>query len=166
MSSFIVSQECMNNIINGLFWNHEFKQLYGYILEKAGYTTCKDFQRLGEELYSLNARGTGQRYNDNQMLYTLIKFDWKDNSSVNEWQVLMSIQCLRYQCCEGDTDEQELYKFTENSNFLSHKNAIFVTNPIGIRKAAKQGKRTLADAKKRVILIKPGNTRKKGVCLL
>lgn len=113
MSSFVVSEECMNNIINGLFWNHEFKQLYGYMLEKAGYNSSKDFQRLREELYCLNARGTGQRYSNDQILHTLIQFDWKDNSHVNEWQVLKSMQCLLYQCCEGDTDEQALYKFLD-----------------------------------------------------
>lgn len=113
MSSFIVSNECMNNIINGVFKNHEFKVQNGYILEKWGYITDDDFQRLGDDLFALNARGTGQRYNDSKMLYTLHKFKWDKRKHVNPWQVLKSMRCLRYQCCEGDTDQQKLFEFLD-----------------------------------------------------
>ncbi|MHA1476557.1 MAG: hypothetical protein ACTSPU_00005 [Promethearchaeota archaeon] len=34
MSSFIVSYEAMNNIINGLFWDHKFKVIHGHIFYK------------------------------------------------------------------------------------------------------------------------------------
>lgn len=113
MSSFIVSNECMNNIINGLFWTHEAKIWIRPILEKEGYINSEDFQRLGDDLYNLNARGTGQRYNDNGQLYTILKFNWIDNGKVNKWQVLKSIQCLSYQCCERDNNKQPLYKMLE-----------------------------------------------------
>ena len=111
MSSFIVSQECMNNIINGLFWNQGFNERYRCTLEKGGYIRHSDFQRLGDDLFNLNARGTGQRYNDKQMLKTIYKFKWKDDSRPDEYQVIKSMECLHYQCCEGDTDKTDLYKF-------------------------------------------------------
>lgn len=111
MSSFIVSQKCMNNIINGLFWNHDFKRLYGSTLERKGYSNSKDFQRLGDDLYNLNALGTGTRYGDEKLLYTIQKFKWNSNSPVNKFQVLKSMHCLRYQCSEDEADEKELYKF-------------------------------------------------------
>ena len=111
MSSFIVSQECMNNIISGLFWTHEFKNSNS-ILKRNGYDCVKDFQRLGDDLINLNARGTGQRYQDGKMLVTLYRFKWDDkHKTPNKYQVLKSMECLLYQCSEGDTDETELYRF-------------------------------------------------------
>jgi len=110
MSSFIVSQKCMNRIINGLFWNHAFKDLYGSILTRKGYSKSEDFQRLGNELFKLNARGTGQRYGEK------IKpelFKWESIGNISNIQLLKSMQCLKYQCSEGDTDEQELFKLLE-----------------------------------------------------
>ena len=113
MSSFIVRQSCMNNIINGLYWNHEFKRLYGYVLREKGYCDDDDFQRLGDELYSLNSLGTGTRYNDSKLINAVIKFEWKVLPSDSKWQVLKSMRCLRYQCSEDKAVDSELYKLLD-----------------------------------------------------
>lgn len=114
MSSNIVSQETMNNIINGLYWDHEFKRTNGMNLSLAGLREAKDFQALGDDLYSLNARGTGQTHNREEMLYRPApKFEWVDEKPSNPWQVLKSLHCLRYQCAEGDNELIAIYQLLE-----------------------------------------------------
>lgn len=108
MSSFIVSNGCMNNIINGLFWNHEFKRMYNHTLESAGYSESKDFERLGNELFALNRLAVNSRYNEIGLIQC---FKWVDNSQVNKFQVLKSLHCLRYQCSEDTADETKAYNF-------------------------------------------------------
>lgn len=113
MSSFIVSEDCMNDIINGLFMANSFNNENQFI-ERAGYVGTPGFQRLGDDLLNLNARGTGQRYKDEKMLLTIHRFKWdKERHIPSAWQVLKSLRCLHYQCSEGDTEKTEMFKFLD-----------------------------------------------------
>ena len=100
----------MNNIINGLFWNHEFKNMYGYILEKAGYKESDDFKRLAIELFNLNYDAVNYRYDEKNERDKVNSFVWVDKSGINKFQVLKSMRCLHYQCSEGDITKSKLYK--------------------------------------------------------
>lgn len=108
MSSFIVSNECMNNVINGLFWNHEFRGMYRHTLESAGYSKSEDFERLADELFTLNRLAVNSRYNEVGLIQC---FKWIDNAQVNKFQVLKSLHCLRYQCSEDRADETKAFDF-------------------------------------------------------
>lgn len=109
MSSFIVSHECMNNIINGLFWNVDFKNRHRHILVDAGYKESKDFKKLAKELYNLNYDAVDGRYDEKNERESVKSFEWVDKD-VDKFQVLKSMHCLRYQCSEGNVPETKLYK--------------------------------------------------------
>tara|TARA_R100001530_G_C4296645_1_gene149404 strand:- start:576 stop:995 length:420 start_codon:yes stop_codon:yes gene_type:complete len=113
MSSFIVSYETMNNIINGLFWDHKFKEIHGYIIyKKLNLNKSEDYKRLIRDLYKLNFDAFNYRYSSKLSKNDLnfIKgFKWTDQK-VNPFQFLKSCECLLYQCSEGNIIKRKLYK--------------------------------------------------------
>jgi hypothetical protein len=115
MSSFIVSEKTMNNIIYNLFWDHNFKNSYGSLLERNGYKTEEDFNRLYTEFYIMNRNAIIQRYNEKEgsdYIKLPEKINW-DNGTLNKFQCLKDMKCLRYQCSEGNVPDTRLYKFLE-----------------------------------------------------
>jgi len=122
MSAFIVSYKTMRCIIYNLFWNHEFKNLQS-IFEYNDYRKIdihdfKDFHRLAKELYLMNQEAVKQRYNEpDNSEYIQIpdcdNIDWTSNGKLDKYQALKSMQCLRYQCSEGNVPKTKLYKFLE-----------------------------------------------------
>jgi hypothetical protein len=106
MSSFIISMETMNNIINGIFWDSEFKNYFNYFLERNNLKNVNDFQELGNRFFILNTKATNYRYDEKD---TPINFIWKENPSINKFQVLKSMNCLKYQCSEGEIDKEADY---------------------------------------------------------
>lgn len=113
MSSFIVSTECMNSIINGLFWKHQFKDMYSGSYREQNLNELKDYKKLAKKLYLLNQKAVEQRYPDDTSDYAeLPKFEWIDKT-VSDMQFLKSLQCFRYQCYEGNVPQTKLYKWIE-----------------------------------------------------
>lgn len=111
MSAFIVSKECMRDIIYNLFWNHEFRDMF-YVLERKGYKDAEDFDRLYMELYQMNREAVKQRYNeaeDSDYIKIPEKPDW-NNGKKDKYQALKSMHCLWYQCSEGDVPKTKMYK--------------------------------------------------------
>lgn len=115
MSAFIVSNQCMKNIIYNLFWDHEFKRIHT-ILERNNYRESEDFDRLAIEFFEMNKEAVKQRYNEKENTdYIKIpdSFNW-DGGKLNKYQCLKSMECLRYQCSEGNIPKTRLYKFLDN----------------------------------------------------
>ena len=115
MSSFIVSDKCIKNIIYNLFWDHEFKRT-DFILTRNGYKNVEDFDRLAIELCTLNKEAVKQRYDEpeeNDHIAIRERFNW-DGGKLDKYQALKSMQCLRYQCSEGNVPETKLYKMLED----------------------------------------------------
>lgn len=114
MSSFMISTDCMNNIINGLFWNNEFKDLHKYLFKDQQLHESNDFLKLSEKLFLLNQKAVFSRYNDkpNSDYAQIPKFKWKDKS-VSDMQFLKSMECLRYQCYEGNIPKTKLFKWLD-----------------------------------------------------
>lgn len=109
----------MNNIVNGLFWNHRFKDMYGSLLRKMNLNEADDYEELGNKLFELNGDAVTQRYPEDHSDYVQVhRFKWVDQP-VKTIQFLKSVQCLIYQCSEGDVPETELYKWlTDLENCL------------------------------------------------
>lgn len=118
MSSFIVDDKTINRILTWIYWipsDSRISKAYIYSeAEKLGFNLDLDepdsFQKLGQALLQLNYDAVNYRY------------DWgkgkaKDfyyvDDKTKDTQVLMSLNCLKYQCKEGDIDKTELYKFLE-----------------------------------------------------
>ena len=113
MSAFIISNQTMLDIINGLYWTHDFKRqsfIYSALKEVLGCELEKDedYTKLASELFKLNAEAVNHRYNDNA---EAVIFEWNSNDRPNIYQFLKSVECLIYQCSEGDTPNTDLYKW-------------------------------------------------------
>jgi len=75
---------------------------------------------LGRALFKMNRDAIEARYGDRDPADMPGPCDLSDihdnyefadqSNSTSEAQAAMSVRCLRYQCCEGDVDECELYK--------------------------------------------------------
>lgn len=115
MSSFIVSQRCMNNIINGLFWTHSFKNAYGSLYKEQNLIESKDFEAFANKLWKLNQAAVTQRYSksDNSEYAKIDEFVWDNDSTPSKLQFLKSLDCLHYQCSEGTVPKRKLYKWLE-----------------------------------------------------
>lgn len=103
----------MKEIIYNLFYDYGFKRMYGHYLERAGYNTVEDFNRLYREFFIMNRNAVVQRYNekeDSDYIKLPDNVNW-DNMSLNKFQCLKSMECLHYQCSEGNVPETKLYKF-------------------------------------------------------
>ena len=110
MSSFIVSKGCMNNIISGLFNKHNFKNSYSNIYKRQNLNESKDYIRLANDLFKMNNRAVVQRYGRDDDYSKIEKF--KDfNGHISIMQLLKSVQCLKYQCSEGEVPQEELFKW-------------------------------------------------------
>lgn len=103
----------MSNIIYNIFWDHEFKNSYGSILERNGYKNSEDFDRLYTEFFIMNRNAVVQRYKEKEesdYIKLPNKVNW-DTGILNKFQCLKDMKCLRYQCSEGNVPETKLYKF-------------------------------------------------------
>lgn len=101
MSAFIVSDETMEAVLFAVFkkssvWlTHDLR-------------TSKGMRELGQELVNLNYQAVNYRYNEEDEPH---KFVYKSTGhKYNKFQQLKSIQCLLYQCSEGNVPENNYYK--------------------------------------------------------
>ena len=109
MSSFIVSKETIENILNGIeACGVRAKKIalndYTYLSE-AKY----DAQKFGEELADLNQRAVNTRYKEAEKSVP-VKYDVKcaDKTPKNLMKAQVSLQCLKYQSDEFDYEEPTL----------------------------------------------------------
>lgn len=109
MSAFLVEDETINNVVNWL--NRELSKSY-YLteeLKKLGYGTC-DMEKLAKDMFWLNIASLKQRYGSEKGFRDL-DFKYKFSYSKTEIQILKSLNCWLYQCCEGNVVRQKLYRF-------------------------------------------------------
>ena len=112
MSSFIVSEETIDSIVSFL-WNHKndkhlaARELYNLMKEQP----FKTEDAMANELLAMNYRATEQRYDiigyGPKMIYKYFK--------TSPEQALKSMQCLSYQCYEGDVPNDMIYKFLDKA---------------------------------------------------
>jgi hypothetical protein len=99
MSAFIISNETMNRIINGLY---ELKYLKP--------STDKNYIKLANKLYQLNREAILQRYEKDDDYAKPPEFVW-EKQSVKAIDAVKAMHCLRYQCAEGDVPKKSLYRW-------------------------------------------------------
>src|SRR5918996_873872 len=113
MSAFMVADTTINNVLNWL-WDEnirlsliprKLKEL-GFDISKAGWE-----ENLGQAMFQLNISGVETRYGKGEAArFRDLDYQYRMSRSVPLVQVLKSLQCWLYQCCEGDVPETELYK--------------------------------------------------------
>jgi len=125
MSSFLVKPETIQRIVsllylahnNGQIWASSFQSLMARHLISV--SESKDRDALCKRLFELNVQAVHERYGDKD--YTTMpgpkgvkpeqyRFKILD---ANRVQVFMSVQCLIYQCSEGNVPKTKLFKFLE-----------------------------------------------------
>ena len=106
MSSFLVSDKTINNIVTGLtseswidclMWEYPFKDIM---------KEDEDFNKFGKELINLNYLALNERYNQK---IPEINFNFEfENSGII--QFYKNLGCFLYQCSEGKAIKTKLYK--------------------------------------------------------
>jgi hypothetical protein len=120
MSAIVVQDKTINIIVSFLYSetyssNGTTYGEIGRILKKAGYDLAKDWTdtELAENLFDLNCEAVNQRYKDKPArtqfhpeAFKHQMFLW-DNNPLTAYK---SLQCLIYQCSEGNIPDTSLYK--------------------------------------------------------
>ena len=116
MSAFLVEDKTITHIVN---WLSSEKFLFSeipYKLKGLGFDMAKvDWEeKLGLAMFQLNISGVEARYGKGEAA----KFRRMDyhyhTESAPLVQVLKSLECWLYQCCEGDVPLNALYGFFDN----------------------------------------------------
>jgi len=116
MSAYIVEDKTINTVTN---WIAREVQQDGWLkseIEELGFKIDDpDFHsKLAQALFDLNVAGVFARYGDNEDLKDRKSFKYELTESAEDHQVLKSLECLVYQCAEGDVPGTPLYKFLDN----------------------------------------------------
>jgi hypothetical protein len=128
MSAFIVEDRTINIVVS--FFNkvgmagHTNDYIWAVQpLVDLGYKLDTDLgcKRLAEEMFTLNCDSVEQRYGEGQAKeFRPLDFHYQFlGSGLNRYQVLKSLRCLLYQCCEGNIPEQnQLYHALEQVSLM------------------------------------------------
>ena len=122
MSSFIVSKETIENILNGI----EACGVCAKQIALNDYTYMSDAkydaQKFGEELADLNQRAVNARYKEDGKSVS-VKYDVKcvDKTLKNLMKAQVSLQCLKYQSDEFDYEEPTLRTLDKLEVFFLHE---------------------------------------------
>jgi hypothetical protein len=102
MSPYIVDKITIDRIMSYLINADSHAEYYIKPYPK----TDKELEEFGQKLYDLNASAVNQRYNEKSPA-PIYKLGY---DTVDIFQTLKSLQCLIYQCSEGDAPAQALYE--------------------------------------------------------
>jgi hypothetical protein len=124
MSAYIVTDTTINRVLTWLA--AEIRRSH-YLRDKVEKATGIDTTRLawedelGKAMFQLNIDGITARYGSTE------RVRWRNFLYVATYcppiQVLKSLQCWLYQCCEGEVPQTELYKLfdTDVQQYLMSK---------------------------------------------
>lgn len=125
MSAFVVDPELMDRVITGILACHPNYSGRVAITDKVGGINTTDDDagtKIGRKLYALNIAAVSHRYNeetddDTQQMAATYTFDGLPRAlSLAEMaDSFKAIQCLTYQCSEGEFHLTELYRDAEKA---------------------------------------------------
>jgi hypothetical protein len=105
MSAFIVDNETMARVVGGLerlrkespiYWGHEYERYFN-----GSNAENPDWQAIGQFLFQLNRKAVNHRYRESDE-----SPNYQHKRSIDSAvQQLKAMQCLRYQCSEGDFED-------------------------------------------------------------
>jgi hypothetical protein len=105
MSSFIVSGDTLNKAvwamtrdIGGNGWS----------------ASCEDCDELGQRILDMNVIATNYRYRNSEHIEPETSCEFRFKLKSYRWvDALKSLDCVRYQCTEGEVPKLELYQQIE-----------------------------------------------------
>ena len=102
MSAFIISNRTMTRAIAAI--REVQRHMYS---GRDMFPVDETDKELGDRLYKLNASAVAQRYREEA---ETIKYDDEPMLSFSKINMLKALQCLNYQCSEGDIPDTPIYK--------------------------------------------------------
>lgn len=107
MSAFKCSDKHMQYIANGL---------YSYEMLEHGSRDEESVKNMVNRWIDLNIQALQERYGDSKEMYKDSKYIEKINVmlDMDKIQLVKALQCLHYQCSEGNVPETKGYKELEN----------------------------------------------------
>ena len=107
MSAFKCSDKHMQYIANGL---------YSYEMLERGSRDEESVKNMVNRWIDLNIQALQERYGDSKEMYKDSKYIEKINVTfdIDKIQLVKALQCLHYQCSEGNVPETKGYKELEN----------------------------------------------------
>ena len=112
MSAYVVEDETINRIVAWLECDKiGSEHVATHILTAHGYTCDEEFERLAHEMFQLNVDAVNQRYGPGEAeKFRPLDFQYAVKMPPTPIQALKALQCLLYQCSEGDVPESPLYQ--------------------------------------------------------
>jgi hypothetical protein len=104
MSAFIVNTTTMDKVVAAVLSRYQSRTFAGVPVSRE---TAK---AIGKALFQLNADAVNQRYGERDQPPD---YKWRhaDTSDIQQYK---AVQCLSYQCAEGDVPERPLYRELEH----------------------------------------------------
>ena len=117
MSAFMVEDKTINRVASTLYHDREAAWTRKRLFEEFGIPTDGDRDQcaaqLGQLMFILNIRGVNARYGSDQA-QEFRPLDYAYHYEMTtKMQALKSLRCWLYQCNEGDTNKQDLYKIMD-----------------------------------------------------
>jgi hypothetical protein len=126
VSAFLVADSTINRVVTWLksevstshFTIDQLARKYDIDLVSANWD-----DKLANAMFQLNVDGVNARYGEGEAeQFRPLNFTYKPEMYYTRVQVLKSLQCWMYQCCEGDVPKTKLYRFFEEiENHLALK---------------------------------------------
>jgi hypothetical protein len=117
MSAFMVEDETINRIVT---WLRREVSTSRFAIDRLARKYRIDLvssnwdEKLAKAMFQLNCDGVNQRYGEGEAKrFRSLNFRYKPEFDHSLVQVLKSLQCWMYQCCEGDVPKTKLYQFFE-----------------------------------------------------
>src|SRR5438105_6840714 len=126
MSAFMVKDKTINRIVT---WLKSEVSTSHYTLDQLARKYDIDFvsdtwdEKLANAMFQLNCDGVNARYGEGEAeKFRPLNFKYRPEVYHSLVQVLKSLQCWHYQCCEGKVSKTKLYQFFEEvENYLALK---------------------------------------------
>jgi hypothetical protein len=132
MSAYMVQDATINNVVNWLRREIDRLHVIPSKLKKLGIDTNEAgwAESLGHAMFQLNISGVEARYGKGgAVTFRQMDYHYHLTEPVPLEQVLKSLQCWLYQCCEGEVPETELYKLFDTDVRLYLMDKIIDTLP-------------------------------------
>jgi hypothetical protein len=117
MSAFLVEDKTINHIVNWLRSERFLISEIPYKLKRLGFDMAKVGweEKLGLAMFQLNIHGVEARYGKGEAVkFRKMDYNYCPTESASLAQVLKSLQCWLYQCCEGNIPETKLYNLFDH----------------------------------------------------
>jgi len=127
MSAFVVEDKTINTVVSYLAEDQSFRQWLQYWYD-INLNDETEREKMGKKLFAMNCEAINQRYGPNQAQgFRTLDYKWRYELPPPAIHTVKNLQCLLYQCNEGDVPETwPVYKMMKEiehgllSNIVCH----------------------------------------------